>query len=157
MDAIEKRVFAILFGVAIIIAAVVSFKLYFANIALDSATEKVDRLTGEKQLLQSNLTDVSDRLEASEKEKKLLIATQRLTSSTLAKREAEKHKIESDLTATKQKLTEVISNATDQHTKDWAADTVPDAVNQLLKQRTYCADRSHRKTEICISARVADR
>ena len=128
--------------------------LMLAVTKADLATTKANFEKSQMALstLQTDLDNATVQLKAAEIEKERLRLDAALTAKTLNVREQGRNTIDAELVDTKAKAKVVMESSTNESDKSWTVAAVPDELNRLLKQRSYCANSDNDQNSICIAA-----
>lgn len=102
--------------------------------------------------LQTDLDNATVQLKAAEIEKERLRLDAAFTAKTLTVREQGRNTVDAELVGIKAKAKAVMESSTDEADKSWTVASVPDELNRLLEQRSYCANRDNDKDSVCIAA-----
>jgi chromosome segregation ATPase len=143
----------IIFALIAVLAAIAALgiRLYFTNLELSDAAQKIDQLRGQKANLQSDLDSVTAELQGSEKEVERLHKEVQLTAALLTDREAARKRIESIKSSDRAQISRVIENANTE-TKAFADADMPDDFASMLKRASYCANNNNQADTLCIAA-----
>lgn len=145
-------------GVIIILVVALLLVGLMLNVTkADLATTKANFEKSQMALstLQTDLDNATEQLKAAEIEKERLRLDAALTAKTLTVREQGRNTVETVLLDTKAKAKAVMESSTDEADKAWTVAAVPDELNRLLEQRSYCANRDNDQDSVCVAGRVA--
>lgn len=137
------------------IAVIVSGAMWAVTAGqLSTANTSLTNEIAAKAVIQTDLDNATVQLKAAEIEKERLRLDAALTAKTLNVREQGRNTVETKLMNTKAKAKAVMESSTDEADKSWTVAAVPDELNRLLKQRSYCANRDNDQDSVCIAGRV---
>lgn len=130
--------------------------LMLAVTKADLATTKANFEKSQMALstLQTDLDNATVQLKAAEIEKERLRLDAALTAKTLNVREQGRNTIDAELVDTKAKAKVVMESSTNESDKSWTVAAVPDELNRLLEQRSYCANSDNDQDSVCVAGRV---
>ncbi|UWG66429.1 hypothetical protein K5M76_09525 [Shewanella xiamenensis] len=135
------------------IAVIVSGAMWAVTAGkLSTANASLTNEIAAKAVIQTDLDNATVQLKAAEIEKERLLLDAALTAKTLTVREQGRNTVETELMDTKAKAKAVMESSTDEADKSWTIAAVPDELNRLLKQRSYCANRNNDQDSVCITA-----
>ncbi|MEJ6520320.1 hypothetical protein PQI64_11245 [Shewanella bicestrii] len=138
------------------IAVIVSGSMWAVTAGkLSTANTNLTNEIAAKAVIQTDLDNATEQLKAAEIEKERLRLDAVLTAKTLNVREQGRNTVETVLLDTKAKAKAVMESSNDEADKSWAVAAVPDELNRLLEQRSYCANRDNDQDSVCVAGRVA--
>ncbi len=151
-----KDNFAMVVIALLTIAVIVSGSMWAVTTGqLSTANTNLTNEIAAKTVIQTDLDNATEQLKAAEIEKERLRMDAALTAKTLNVREQGRNTVETVLLDTKAKAKAVMESSTDEGDIAWTVASVPDELNRLLEQRSYCANRDNDQDSICVAGRVS--
>lgn len=152
---IKDNVLAVVLAIAVVITIVMGVMLEIDSAKLSAANANLEKEIAAKAVIQTDLDNATVQLKAAEIEKERLRLDAALTAKTLNVREQGRNTVETELINTKTKAKALMESSTDEADKSWTVAAVPDELNRLLEQRSYCANRNNDQDSVCIAGQVA--
>lgn len=149
---IKDNVIAALFAISVIVIFALVTTLTISSAELSAANANLEKEIAAKAVIQTDLDNATVQLKAAEIEKERLRLDAALTAKTLTVREQGRNTIDAELVGIKAKAKAVMESSTDEADKSWTIAAVPDELNRLLEQRSYCANRDNDQDSVCIAA-----